>query len=103
MQIYIAEFGNDQVEDVRLAHLLNFRLELEIIEDRADVCRKSLDVANKVLLNVVRIALEFLECQRRMIVETLSRRLIQHFVESFVLVPVFHLLVFAKHRCLAGR
>ena len=61
MQIDVAEFRNDEVEDVRLAHLLDFVIELEEIEDAADVGREALDVADEVLLDVVGVALQLLE------------------------------------------
>ena len=77
VQVHVAELGDDEVEDVRLAHLLDLVLELEELEDGADVRREALDVADEVLLDVVGVALELLEVERRVIVEALAGGLVQ--------------------------
>jgi len=64
VQIHIAELGDDEVEDVRLVHLVDFGVELEEVEDSADVGREPLDVADEVLRDVVGIALELREVER---------------------------------------
>jgi len=84
VQVHVAELGDDEVEDVCLAHLLDLVLELEEIEDGANVGREPLDVADEVLLDVVGITLELLEVERRMVVEALAGRLVQQLVERVV-------------------
>ncbi len=37
VQIHVAKLGDDEIENVRLAHLLDLVLELKELEDRADV------------------------------------------------------------------
>jgi hypothetical protein len=64
MEVNIAKFGDDEIQDVRLAHPLDLAGELEKLEDAADIGRKAVDVAGEVLVNVVRVALEFLERER---------------------------------------
>ena len=72
VQVHVAELGDDEVEDVRLAHPLDLVLELEEIEDVAHVLREALDVADEVLLDVVGVALQLLEVERRVVVEALA-------------------------------
>ena len=64
MQIDVAKFGDDEIKDVRLAHPLDFAVELEKLEDAADVGRKAFDVAGEMLVDVVRVALEIFEIER---------------------------------------
>ena len=64
VQVHVAELGDDEVEDVRLAHPLDLVLELEELEDVAHVLREALDVADEVLLDVVGVALQLLEVER---------------------------------------
>jgi hypothetical protein len=61
VQVHVAELGNDEVENVRLAHPLDLILKLEELEDVAHVLREALDVANEVLLDVVGVTLQLLE------------------------------------------
>ena len=96
VQVHVAELGDDQVQDVRLPHLLD----LEELEDAAHIGREALDVADEVLLDVVRIALEPFESERRMVVEALSGRLVQQLIQRVVPVLGAHLLVPAQDRCL---
>jgi FKBP-type peptidyl-prolyl cis-trans isomerase 2 len=84
MEIHLTDLGHDQVEDIRLPHLLDFRLELEILEDRADILGKALDIADKMIVDVVRVALEFLKGKRRMVVKPLAGSVVQDLVESVV-------------------
>src|SRR5262245_65849059 len=72
MQVYVTELRDDEIENVGFAHLLDLILKLEIFEDAADVGGKSLDVADQVLCDVVGIALQLLEVERRVIVEALT-------------------------------
>jgi hypothetical protein len=46
MQVHVAELGHDEVKDVCFAHLLDLVLELEELEDVADVFGEALDVAD---------------------------------------------------------
>jgi hypothetical protein len=46
VQVHVAELGDDEVEDVRFVHLVDFGVELEEIEDSTDVGREPLDVAD---------------------------------------------------------
>ena len=85
VQVHVAELRDDEVEDVRLAHLLDLVLELEELEDVADVRREALDVADEVLLDVVGVALELLEVERRVVVEALAGGLVQLRVERVAL------------------
>jgi hypothetical protein len=66
VQIDVTELGDDEVEDVRLAHPLDLVLELEEVEEVANVPREALDVADEVLLDVVGIPppLRFLRSAR---------------------------------------
>ncbi len=82
VQVYVAELGDDEVEDVRLAHALDLRFELEEIEDVADVLREALDVADEVLLDVVGVTLQPLEVERRVIVEALAGGIVQMGIEG---------------------
>jgi hypothetical protein len=70
-----------EVEDVRLVHLLDLGFELEVLEDALDVRREALDVADQVLVDVVRVALQLREVERRVVVEALARDLVQRGVE----------------------
>ena len=56
MQVHAAELRDDEVENIGLPHRLDFVLELEVLEDAANVGRKALDVAHEVLSYVVRIS-----------------------------------------------
>ena len=78
VQVHVAELGDDEVEDVRLAHPLDLVLELEEVEDVAHVRREALDVADEVLLDVVGVALQLLEVERRVVVEALAGGLVEH-------------------------
>ena len=42
MQVDVAEFRDDEIEDVRLAHLLDFVLKLEEVEDARTLAEKPL-------------------------------------------------------------
>ncbi len=97
MQIHLTKLGDDKIEDVRLAHLLDLCFELEEVEDGVDVGGESFNVAHKVLVNVVRVALEFFKIEWRMIMESLTGSPVQHLIERFILVLVFYLSVFTKH------
>ena len=81
MQIHVGELRDDEVEDVRLVHLLDFGFELEEVEDALDVSREALDVADQMLVDVVRVALELREVERRMVVEALASHLVELGVE----------------------
>jgi hypothetical protein len=65
-------------------HLVDFGLELEEVEDGADVGREPLDVADEVRRDVVRVALELVEVERRVIVEALAGGIVQNPVERVV-------------------
>ncbi|MBI3179496.1 MAG: hypothetical protein HYZ27_07520, partial [Deltaproteobacteria bacterium] len=58
-------------------HPFDFGFELEVLEDAANVGREALDVADKVLRDVVGVALELLEVERRVVVEALTRHHIE--------------------------
>ena len=71
VQVDVAELGDDEVEDVRLAHPLDLVLELEGFEDVAHIPREAVDVADEVPLDVVGITLELFEVERGAVVEAL--------------------------------
>ena len=56
VQVHVAELRDHEVQDIALLHLLDLGLELEELEDAADVGREALDVADQVLGDMVRIA-----------------------------------------------
>ena len=104
VQVQVAELGDDEVEEVGLAHPLYLVGELEILEDAADVGGEAVDVTGEVLVNVVGVALELLEGERRVIVEPLAGRFAEELVEGFVVQPAaLPLLVFAEHLFLGRR
>ena len=88
VQVDVAEPGDDEVEDVRLAHPLDLVLELEGFEDLAHVPREAVDVADEVPLDVVGITLELLEVERGAVVEALAGGPVQLQVKRFALDPV---------------
>ena len=88
VQVDVAELRDHEVQEVRLAHLLDFGLEIEEFEDVAHVGREALDVADEMLGDVVGIALELLEIERRVVVEALARGPVQPGVERFAVEPV---------------
>jgi hypothetical protein len=47
VEVHIAELGDDEVEDVRLTHLVDFGVELEEIKDSAHVGREPYNVPRK--------------------------------------------------------
>jgi len=98
VQINVAEFGNDEIKDIGLAHLFDLVLELEKIEDGADVGRKAFDVADQMLFDMIRVAFQLLESQRRMVVKTLPSGIVENFIERLILVLVFDLVELAQHR-----
>src|ERR1700722_6406112 len=57
VEVHVRELGNDEVEDVRLAHSLDLVLELEEIEDIAHILREALDIAYEGLVDVLRARL----------------------------------------------
>jgi hypothetical protein len=54
MNVDIPELGHNKVQDVGLAHLFKLGYELNEIEDGAEVSREPFDLADEVLLDVVR-------------------------------------------------
>jgi hypothetical protein len=101
VQVHITELRDDEEQEVRLTHLFDLALELEEIENGADIGREPFDVADEMLCDVVRVALQFLEVERRMIVETLTGGIVEHPVEGVVIEPAaFAPLVFRQHFCL---
>ena len=89
MKIYLAEFGDDQIKDVRLAHLFDFSRELEVLEDTANIFGKSVNVRDQVLVDIVWITLELLKVKQRMVVKLLTRSLVQELVKCLPLIFVF--------------
>ncbi|TLD46543.1 MAG: hypothetical protein FAZ92_01169 [Accumulibacter sp.] len=87
VQVHVAELGDDEVEDVRLAHPLDLGFELEELEDVADVLRETLDVADEVLLDVVGVTLQPLEVERGVIVEALAGGIVEMGVEGVAFEP----------------
>ena len=63
VQVDVGELRNHEVEDVRLVHLLDLVLELEVLEDVAHIGREALDVADEVPGDVVRVALQPVEIE----------------------------------------
>ena len=72
------------VEDVRFAHLLDFVGELEIFEDATDVCGEAVNVADKVLVDVVGVPLQLLEREGRVVVKALTGSVIQDLIEGVI-------------------
>jgi len=70
MQIHLCKLGDDEIEPVRLLHLLYFLVELKLVEDVADVLRKPADVVLKVPTHVVRVAFELLKIQWAVIMKS---------------------------------
>ena len=104
VQIHVAELGDDKIKDVRLAHLLDFVVELEILEDAADVGGEAIDVAGQVLVDVVGVAFEFLEVERRVVVEALAGGLVEEVVEGVVVeLAALAALVLAQNLLLGRR
>ena len=100
VEIHFAELGDDQVKDVRLAHLLDLGLKLEKLENRPDVLGEALDIADEVFIDVVRIAFELLESEGRMVVEPLTGGVVQDLVQGFVAeFAAFAPLIFGQHSC----
>src|SRR5262249_28110268 len=62
-------------------HLLDLVLELEVFEDALHVAREALNVADDMPVDVVWVALKFLEVERRVVVKTLARNLVELCVE----------------------
>ena len=58
--IHIAKFGDDEVENVRLAHLSISFSNLKKDENSADVAGEPVDVADEMLSDVMRVALQVL-------------------------------------------
>jgi hypothetical protein len=84
MQVDVAEFLDDKIEDVGLAHPLDFVPELEIIEDAAHVGGKAIDIAGQVLVDVIWITLQALKVEGRAIVKSVPGCLIQNAIERVV-------------------
>lgn len=104
MQVHIAELGNDEVKDVGLAHPLDLGFKLEVVEDAADVGRETLDVADEVLLDVVGVALQLLEIERRVVVEALTGGLVECGVKGIALkLAALAAFVRGQHLALRGR
>jgi hypothetical protein len=98
VEVDVGELRDHEVEDVRLVHLLDLGLELEVLEDALDVGREALDVADQVLVDVVGVALQLREVERRAVVEALARDLVQRGVERVAgELAAFVLLVGRDH------
>ena len=63
---------DDLVEAIGLLQLLDFLLELEVLEDFPDVLGETLDVVGEMPADVVRVALELLEVELAVIVKPRS-------------------------------
>lgn len=61
MQIDFRKLGDDLIEAVGFFELFDLLLELEALEDLADVLGKAVDVVRQMAADVVWVALEFLE------------------------------------------
>lgn len=85
VQVHVAELGDDEEEEVRLAHPLNLGLKLEKTEDAAHLGREVLHVADEVLLDVVGVALQLLEVERRVVVGALASGLVERGVMAAAL------------------
>lgn len=57
VQVNVGDLADHEVQDVRLVQLLDPGVELELLEDAADVRRKAFDVADQGLVDVFRVAL----------------------------------------------
>ena len=78
MKVDVAEARNHELEDVRLPHLLNFSFEFEVLAVPTNVRGEALHLADKVLFDVVGVALQLLEFERRVIVEEMPGGLVQN-------------------------
>ena len=97
-QIHITELRDDEIEDIRFTHFFDFALELEKIEDSADVGREPFDVTDEMLFDVVRVALQLLERQGRVIVKALASSSVEELVERVIIQFIaFALFMLRKH------
>ena len=70
VQVHFGELGNHLIEAVGLFQLFDLLIELEALEDLADVLGKTVDVIGKVAADVVRVALELAEIELAVVVKT---------------------------------
>src|SRR2546426_7152766 len=99
MQVHVAELRDHEVKDVRLPHLLDLVLEFE---DTPHIGREPLDVADEVFFDVVRVALQLLKIQRRVVMKSLARRLVQQPVESIIVELAPFALIKIRQYALVG-
>ena len=98
MEVDAAEFRDDEVEDVRLGHAVDFVLELEELEDLAHVLREAMDVAGEMAADVVGVAPQLLEVEVGMVVEALPGDPVQPRVQGLALDSTgTEPLVFGEH------
>jgi hypothetical protein len=73
VQVDVRELLGDQVEQPGLGEPVDLRVELEALEDVAHRGRERLDVGAQVLADVVLVAHQLLQVERRRVVEELAR------------------------------
>ena len=104
VQIDFRHFFDNEEEDVRFVHPLHFRTEFEVLEYATHVCGKAIDVVCKMTMDVVRVTLQFLEIELRVIVEAVTRDLVQRAIQSIVFkFPAFATLELLQHLGLGVR
>ena len=101
MQIDGGELLADEIEQIRFGEAVDLRVEIKLLEDVAHRWRKPMHIRAQVRAQVVLIAHEFLQIQRRCVVEVMLRRFVQHDLGAkFLLLAA---LRFFKHRVLRRR
>src|SRR5208283_535204 len=93
VQVHLAELGNHEIKDICLSHPFYLIAELEVFKYAAYVCRKPVDVADEVLVNVVGVTLELFEGERGMVMKALIGSLVKYCIESFAKLTVLVLLI----------
>jgi hypothetical protein len=83
VEVDLAELSDHQKQDVVLAHALDFVGEIEALEDAFYVVRETVDVRREVQVDVVWVAHQLGEAQRRMVVKPLAGLLVQDAVTRF--------------------
>jgi hypothetical protein len=69
MQVDLGELGDHLIEAIGFFELLDLLVELEALEDLADVLGEAVDVISQMAADVVRVALELVEVELAVVVE----------------------------------
>ena len=73
--------ADNAVKDVVLVHFFNFFVELEVLENLADIGGEALDIVAQVGCDVVRVIQEGAEIKTRLVMELLPGRHIEELLE----------------------